>query len=183
MPEVTKAKPRIPLFPHQYSVAAVASPEGDVALESDGLPAMTSAPPPQFGGPGDRWSPETLLVAAVADCFVLTFRAMARASKLSWSTLRCDVEGTLDRVQRFTQFTELRTRVVLSVPPDTDRQRAERLLEQAEETCLIANSLKGARHLETTISVDDDAGRDVVGAGPLPRVASGTNVVGAPTQL
>jgi len=85
-------------FPHHYSVAAVANPEGEVALQSDRLPSLTSTPPAEFGGPGDRWSPETLLVAALADCFVLTFRALARASKLSWLSLRCDVEGTLDRV-------------------------------------------------------------------------------------
>jgi organic hydroperoxide reductase OsmC/OhrA len=31
----------------------------------------------QLGGPGGQWSPETLLVAAAAECFILTFRAVA----------------------------------------------------------------------------------------------------------
>ena len=69
-------------FPHQYSATALANVEGDVNLQSERLPSLVSAPPSEFGGPGDRWSPETLLVAAVADCFVLTFRAIARASQL-----------------------------------------------------------------------------------------------------
>ena len=65
-------------FPHHYSVAAKADTQGDVALEGERLPPIASAPPTEFGGPGDRWSPETLFVAAVADCFVLTFRGIAR---------------------------------------------------------------------------------------------------------
>jgi peroxiredoxin-like protein len=149
------ASARTPLFPHLYSVSAVASREGDVVLESDRLPPLSSAPPAEFEGPGDRWSPETLLVAAVADCYVLTFRAIARASKLRWLDLRCEVEGVLDRVERVTQFTEFRTRVWLRVPSDLDRQRAERLLRKAEETCLISNSLKGAHHLELTIGIGE----------------------------
>src|SRR6185437_15854167 len=56
-------------FPHRYEVSARASAEGDVTLESYQLPALKSASPAEFGGPGDRWSPETLLVGAVADCF------------------------------------------------------------------------------------------------------------------
>jgi organic hydroperoxide reductase OsmC/OhrA len=141
----------MPDFPHRYLVAAVADPEGDVALGQVPLPVLHSAPPVEFGGPGDRWSPETLLVAAVADCFILTFRAVARASKLPWVSLRCEAEGTLDRVERATQFTALRVRAVLRVPEGTDAVRARRLLERAEELCLITNSLKAACHLDAEV--------------------------------
>lgn len=64
-------------FPHHYSIVAKADTQGDVVLAGERLPPIPSAPPTEFGGPGDRWSPETLLVAAVADCFVL-------ARRLSW---------------------------------------------------------------------------------------------------
>jgi peroxiredoxin-like protein len=140
-------------FPHRFSVAAVANAEGDVALQSDRLPSLASAPPAEFGGPGDQWSPETLLIAALADCFVLTFRAIAHASKLSWLSLRCDVEGTLDRVDRVTQFTGFQVRASLRVPPGTNEEQARRLLARAEQSCLITNSLKGASHLEADIEV------------------------------
>jgi len=138
-------------LPHRYSVAATAGAQGDVALEAQGLPSLTSAPPAEFGGPGDRWSPETLLVAAAADCFILTFRAIARASKLSWISLRCDVEGTLDRIERATQFTGFQVRASLRVPAGSDEERARRLLEKAERSCLITNSLKAASHLEAVV--------------------------------
>lgn len=140
-------------FPHCYSVAAQADAEGDVALESARLPALATAPPAEFGGPGDRWSPETLLVGALADCFVLTFRAIARASKLPWLSLRCDVEGTLDRVERVTQFTSFRVRAALRVPAGANAEQAKRLLARAEQSCLITNSLKGNSHLEAKVEV------------------------------
>jgi len=140
-------------FPHRYTAAARARAEGEVTLESERLASLASAPPSEFGGPGDRWSPETLLVAAVADCFVLSFRAIARASKLDWVTLRCEVEGTLDRVERVTQFTGFVVRASLQVPPGTDPERARGLLEKAEKVCLISNSLKATPHLEAKVEI------------------------------
>lgn len=140
-------------LPHHYKVTALAAPDEDVSLTSDGLTSLPSAPPVEFGGPGDRWSPETLLVAAVADCFVLSFRAIARASNLQWNALRCEVEGTLERVERTTRFTEFRVRAALRIPPDTSETRAQRILEKSEESCLITNSLSGRTHLETSIEV------------------------------
>ena len=83
-------------FPHRYTVTASAATGQNVELTSPGLQAIRSEPPAEFGGPGDLWSPETLLAAAVADCFVLSFRAIARASKLEWRSLSCDVEAVLD---------------------------------------------------------------------------------------
>jgi peroxiredoxin-like protein len=141
-------------FPHHYSIAARSSADGDVALEGDRLPTIVSAPPTEFGGPGDRWSPETLLVAAVADCFILTFRAIASVSKFSWSSLACDVTGTVDRVDRITQFTEIKLRARLRVPSGGKEEQAMRLLTKAEETCLVTNSLKIRPHLEAIVETE-----------------------------
>lgn len=138
-------------FPHEYAITAVGSPDGDLELRADQLPVLHSAPPPEFGGPGDRWSPETLLVAAVADCFVLTFRGVARALELPWISLHCEASGSLDRVERVPQFTRFRLRVHLSVVEGTSQELARRALEKAEHGCLITNSLKGTTELETAV--------------------------------
>jgi organic hydroperoxide reductase OsmC/OhrA len=140
-------------LPHHYAVVASGAADGEVALASEGLPALASAAPAEFGGPGGRWSPETLLVAAMADCFLLTFRAIARASKVAWLSLRCEVEGTLDRVERVTQFTGFVVRASLKLPAGGNAEQAQRLLERAEKSCLITNSLKGATRLEATVEV------------------------------
>ena len=102
-------------FPHHYSVVAKADMQGDITLEGERLPPIQSAPPTEFGGPGDRWSPETLFVAAVADCFVLTCRGIAGVSRLSWLSLECRVAGAVDRIDRVSQFTALEVRARLQV--------------------------------------------------------------------
>jgi peroxiredoxin-like protein len=140
-------------FPHRYEVAASASQAGSVTLRSDGLPDLPSAPPQEFDGPGDQWSPETLLLAAVADCFVLSFRAVAAASKFDWLALACSTRGTLDRVDRVTRFTEIVHTVVLDVPAGASEERAQSLLEKAEQVCLISNSLRAEVRLEAEVRI------------------------------
>ena len=138
-------------LPHQYNVSAAADPESAVQLRSTGLPDLKSAAPAEFGGPGDQWSPESLLVASVADCFVLSFKAIARASKFSWISLTCSVEGTLDKVERATQFTTFDLRASLTIPADMNEEMALRLLDKAEHLCLITNSLTADTRLTASV--------------------------------
>jgi len=138
-------------FPHTYIAAASGQGSGTVMMTSPLLPALQTAPPPQFGGSGAMWSPETLLCGAIADCFVLTFRAVARAARFEWLQLECQVTGVLDTVERKAQFTLYTTFATLTVPAGANAVKAQELLDRAEEGCLIANSLRGARALETRI--------------------------------
>ena len=107
--------------------------------------------PRRLQNSADLGTPETLLVAAVADCFILTFRAIAKASKLSWISLKCEVEGTLDRIEGRSRFTQFLIRATLSVPQDTKEDRALRLLEKAEQGCLITNSLSSTTRLDAVV--------------------------------
>jgi organic hydroperoxide reductase OsmC/OhrA len=127
-------------FPHLYQTIATAEPEGIVTVSAAGLPELATTPPPEFDGPEGYWSPETLLVAAVADCFILTFRGIAKASRFEWLHLDCEATGTLERVDRITRFTEFQITARLQVAPGSDVEKAERLLEKAEHGCLITNS-------------------------------------------
>lgn len=138
-------------YPHHYAASAFAQHEGYVSLESPGLPALSTAAPAEFGGPGDHWSPETLCVGAVADCFILTFRAVARAAKLPWLSLRAEAVGTLDRLERSTQFTHFTLRASLEVPAGVSEAEARAALERADRGCLIRNSLKGTSQLDVRI--------------------------------
>jgi organic hydroperoxide reductase OsmC/OhrA len=135
-------------FPHHYLVTAAARPDGDVPLAAEGVRVIESAPPKEFDGPGNQWSPEQLLTAAVADCFTLGFRVIAAASKFRWLQLEASTRGTLDKVQGAMRFTRFDTRAKLHVPKGTDLERAKLLLEKAESACLVANSLSSERHLQ-----------------------------------
>jgi len=138
-------------YPHHYSVSAEMRGDAPVRLSAPGLPDLESAPPVEFDGPGDRWSPETLLLGAVADCFLLTFRAVARASKLEWKEVRAHAEGTLDRADGGARFTAVRLRAELELPAGGDPATGERLLAKAERACLISRSLACPVALEPTV--------------------------------
>lgn len=141
-------------FPHHYRVSATGGNEGNVVVSSKGLPDLATQPPVEFGGPGDAWSPESLLTAAVADCFVLSFRAIASASKFAWNSLECAVEGVLERPERSVYFTAFKLHVVLHIPDGARAELAQRLLEKSEQLCLITASLKSEITLTTDIQTD-----------------------------
>jgi len=140
-------------YPHRYVVAASSSRDSNIELASPGIESLESAGPAEFGGPGDLWSPEHLLVASVADCLILSFRAIARASKFDWNSLSCDTVGTLEPVGKVPQFTDFQLKVRLEIPEGAKEDRALRLLDKAERHCLITNSLKASTRMEAEIHV------------------------------
>lgn len=141
-------------YPHHYVVTANGGNDGSVIVSGEGLPDLETVSPPQFGGPEGIWSPETMLSGAVANCFILTFRAIARASKFEWTSLKVEVDGVLDRPERATFFTGFNIHASLRVPTDARLELAERLLEKAEKICLITASLKSEIVLTTDIQLD-----------------------------
>ncbi|MCH9027120.1 MAG: OsmC family protein [Proteobacteria bacterium] len=140
-------------FPHRYPVSASAKKDGLVLLDSPGAAQLASAPPIEFDGPGDQWSPESLLTASVADCVILTFRAIARASKLEWNEIEMQVDGTLDRVDRVTRFTHFDIQARLRIPAGTDADKAKLLLEKAEKNCLVSNSLNAEKSMAVSVEI------------------------------
>lgn len=144
-------------YPHTYVASASAASTGLVGVSSPELPGLDTAAPPQFDGPGKVWSPETLLCASIADCFILTFRAVTRAARFRWLRLECRVEGVLERVGQVTQFTRYSTLAVLTVPAGVDAAQARELLQRAEHGCLISNSLRGPRVLNAQIVSADSS--------------------------
>jgi organic hydroperoxide reductase OsmC/OhrA len=142
-------------YPHLYVATAEGSADGIIDTGSPGLESIPVMPPAEFDGPGDKWSPETMLVASVANCFILTFRAVARGSHFDWNSLDVKVTGVLNRVERVTRFTEFQIKVVLRLPEGADWHKAHRMAERSESVCLVTNSLNGDKVLEIDIEYDD----------------------------
>jgi|SRR5579884_493275 len=145
-------------FPHRYVVRAKASEESPIVLDSPGLDVLISAPPREFEGPGTMWSPETLLVGAVCDCFILTFRAISRAAKLQWTQLTCQGTGTVARdSEGITRFTAIDLKVQLEVTNSAEWEKATQLLEKTKKSCLVSNSLRLTPSLHMDVSVKQAA--------------------------
>ena len=63
--------------------------------------------------------------------------------------------GTVERVDRVTQFTALEVRARLRLPSGANAEQARRLLAKAEETCLVTNSLKVRPHLNAVVEIEE----------------------------
>lgn len=140
-------------FPHHYVAQAVGQPLGTITTSSGDLEKLQVSAPKEFDGPGNEWSPEELLIASVADCLILTFRAIASASKLEWNNLTCEAKGTLEKIDKITKFTEIHIKASLQIKAHSDEQKALRLLEKAEQNCLITNSLNSKIHFDANIDI------------------------------
>lgn len=139
-------------FPHHYTVRIAGGPTGHATLSSGGVPDLPTAPPLEFDGPGDAWSPEQLLLAAVEACFLLTFRAVAEASRIEFTSLGVEGEGVVDRANGGPRFTEIVLRPRITVPAGVDAVRVRHALEKAERLCLVSASLTAPIRLEPEIA-------------------------------
>jgi organic hydroperoxide reductase OsmC/OhrA len=145
-------------LPHFYNVHVAASPTGHAEVSAAGLPTLHTAPPADYDGPGDAWSPEHLLLAAVQSCFVFTFRAIARLSKLEFERLALDATGTVDRDAGITRFVEIVLRAGLTVRAGADRARALQVLEKTAKNCVVSASLSVPVRVEAEVGENDSGG-------------------------
>jgi organic hydroperoxide reductase OsmC/OhrA len=138
-------------LPHVYEVTLSGAPKGYVTLSTEGVPALRSAPPKDYDGPGDAWSPEHLLLASVESCFMFTFQAIAQASKFDFLSLELSGSGTVDREGGSTRFTDIVLRSRLTLPKGANPERARRMLEKGKNACLVTASLSAPIRLESEI--------------------------------
>ncbi|MBT1450072.1 OsmC family protein [Glaciecola sp. XM2] len=129
-------------LPHHYHVNAVGKSDNTLDVKIENVEALAVAAPAQFGGPGDKWSPEDFFMASISSCLILSFKAIARASKFEWMSIQCNSTGTLDRIEGKSQFTEVVSEVKLVIAQGESIEKAERLLHKADSSCLVANSVK-----------------------------------------
>lgn len=142
-------------FPHHYRAEARGTATGVVTVGAAALPPIATQAPPEFDGPEGYWSPETLLLAAIADCYILSLRAVARASKLEWTALQVDVEGVLEKVEGVTRFTRFRLLPRLTLTAGSAESLALSVLKKAKSVCLVTNSLNAEVELLPSLAVGD----------------------------
>jgi peroxiredoxin-like protein len=123
-------------------------------VEGDPLaPRLDFAAPPEFQGVPGVWSPEHFFLAAIAGCFVTTFRAIAEFSKFNFDGLAVSAEGVLEKAEGGYKFTRIFLQPALTIEHEEDRERAQRLLEKAERSCLISRSIQSEVVLQPSIEV------------------------------
>ena len=138
-------------LPHTYEVALTGSAAGYATVSGPGLPDLTTAPPAEYDGPGDAWSPEHLLLAAVSSCFLFTFRAVAKASHVEFVEIDAPTSGTVDRSSGTPRFTDIVVRAAVTAAAGADPAAVKRAVDKAAARCLVSSSLTTPVRVEATI--------------------------------
>lgn len=139
---------------HKHRVVAWWSSGQTGLAKSDSAPnAIHFASPPQFGGLEGRWTPEDLLISAVASCFTTTFHAIAGSSKFDYTDLEVEAEGIVVKTETGYSFSEIVLRPNLTIPNEDSRERAISLLQKVKELCLVSRALATAQRFEIKIRI------------------------------
>jgi peroxiredoxin-like protein len=142
-------------YVYRVSAASTAVRNG-VVTARDIQPSIAFSAPPEFQGEAGRWTPEHLFLSSVAGCFVSTFSGMAQFSKFEFVSLDLEVEGVLNREEQGWRFTQINLHPRLKIAQEKDRERASRLLEKAEKTCLIVRSINSKVVLQPKLIVEEE---------------------------
>jgi len=106
----------------------------------------------ELGGLQGRWTPEQLLLCALAGCFTTTFNDVARAAKFDYTDLEVEIEGSVRR-NRSTgcNFSEILLRPRLTVPSEDQREVGLGLLRRTKALCMISRAITVPQTLEPTV--------------------------------
>ena len=106
----------------------------------------------ELGGLQGRWTPEQLLLCALAGCFTTTFNDVARAAKFDYTDLEVEIEGSVRR-NRSTgcNFSEILLRPRLTVPSEDQREVGLGLLRRPKALCMISRAITVPQTLEPTV--------------------------------
>lgn len=141
---------------HEHRVVAWWASGRTGLARSDSAPnSIHFAAPLQFGGLEGRWTPEDLLLCAIASCFTTTFRVLAEYSKWEYTDLQVEAAGTVDKVDSGYSFTRVILRPHLKIRTAPDRSRAFDLLRKAQSLCLVSRALAVAQTFEPVVEVGD----------------------------
>ncbi|HWQ02961.1 MAG TPA: OsmC family protein [Candidatus Nitrosotenuis sp.] len=117
-------------------------------LHSEGMPDLEFSAPTEFAGDPGKWTPEHLLVAASASCFMSTFLAIAELSKLTVLSFSMKAYARLEKLPgEGYRFTEITLAPEIGVVAE-DEEKARKVLGKAEKNCFVNNSLKSTVQVE-----------------------------------
>jgi peroxiredoxin-like protein len=143
---------------HAYRVAAWWTSGRTGLAKSDSAPnAIHFTAPIEFGGLEGRWTPEELLLAAIAGCYTTTLRAIAGGAQFNFTDLQVEASGTVRKAESGYVFHEITLRPNLKISTTEERERALELLKRAERLCLVSRAIGAPVKFEPELEVTKPA--------------------------
>ncbi len=122
----------------------------DNEIEAEGRPTIPGGPTPEFAGAGGGWSPEDLLIGAVAQCHMLWYLHLCARNDIVVETYRDEATGVLEVERSDGEMTRIDLRATVEISSG-DPETARSLFEVAGEKCYVARSLRTPVHHEITV--------------------------------
>lgn len=113
----------------------------DVLLRAVGKPDLEGSADPTFRGDATRWNPEELLLAALAQCHLLSYLHSAVNHGVVVTSYDDSPVGTMAQVGQGGRFTEVVLRPRVTVAEAAMVETAREIHAEASANCFIAASV------------------------------------------
>lgn len=125
----------------------------DVSLAVDGKPVIDGSADRPFFGDASRWNPEDLLLAALAQCHLLSYLRACVLRGVVVTGYTDEAEGVLEQSGDGGRFRAVVLRPAVTVSDEAMREGALAAHDDAHEWCFIANSVSFPVTVEPTVTV------------------------------
>ncbi len=99
--------------------------------------------PSSMNGPGVGTNPDEMLLGAASTCFIITYAAMLERSGIHVASLKLHSEAKVDVTANVFTFQSIHHQPTVILEPDQSVEKAEKLAQKAEQTCMISRALSG----------------------------------------
>jgi organic hydroperoxide reductase OsmC/OhrA len=122
-------------------------------VSSEGKPPINVSSPPEFKGDAGTWTPEEMFVASVELCNMSTFLSFAARAGVPIASYRSHSNGVLEFINHQYRFTRIVIFPTITVSSAAREQEVLAVLRDAQQHCLVANSIDSIVEVNPTIVV------------------------------
>jgi peroxiredoxin-like protein len=123
---------------------------GQGRLNTEGM-SLDISLPAALSGPGIGANPDELLLAAAANCYMITLAAILEKREPGVAGFELDSQATVELDGGRLSFKKIvhRPRIALEDADETKRQAVEQYTHRAEKACMVSQALRG--NVEITV--------------------------------
>ncbi|MFE3974066.1 MULTISPECIES: OsmC family protein [unclassified Peribacillus] len=143
---------------HFHLTAEWPGGRNDIGIIQSGNLQTQISIPTEMEGPGIGTNPDEMLLGAASTCYIITFAAMLERAHIKKASLTMQSEAIVDVTNGVFTYKKIIHRPTLVLAPDTSEKAAEKarkLAEKADASCMISRAIKGnvAVELNAVISI------------------------------
>jgi peroxiredoxin-like protein len=134
-----------------YRTAVEWTEARDGILSSGEKPRIAISSPPEFRGNAGSWSPEEMFVGSVEACHMINFLAFAERKGVPVLGYASHANGVLEMMEGDYRFTRIVIFPTITVSAPADEAGVLALLREAQQHCLVTNSIASIVEINPTI--------------------------------